>query len=158
MITIEEQNDVTLDDLDIQVLKLSSGDEIMGILVSDDTLDLLLSRGEITVEDYDEAEERSNYFVSVESPVKVNTVIRDSSTYSFFTQYNPFARNSILDIDLNHIITNYRVNDDAKLHYIRIVNDMRESATFDELDSSDSNDDSNDSNNDKIIVNKSVMH
>jgi len=157
MITIEANNEITLDELDIQLLKLSSGDEIIGLLVTNETLDILLSRGEITEDEYDETMEQMRYFISIESPIKVNTIIRDSSTYSFFTQYNPFARRSLLDIDLDHVITQYPVNDDAKLHYIRIVNDMRKSATFDELDSGDTNDGSNDSSA-NIIVNKSVMH
>jgi hypothetical protein len=116
-----EDNALELAD-DIQVLKLSSGETIVTRVLEYTSVD----------ENGNETDEDEEPVMIVLDPLLITSVQNgDSSMYSIFSRWNPFAKDNISFVSPYHIIASSNCSDEVAIRYNEILISMHKDSTED---------------------------
>ena len=102
----------SLDDINIQLFKLSSGDEIISLVY----------------------EEPGGMLIGLENPLLLHMKVSNEGHQFAFSDWSPMAKNrGKINLNPSHVISQAEAEDEVKERYIRMCLRMRE----DELDDED---------------------
>ena len=113
-----------LNDVNIRHIKLSTGEELIAIVLSDD---------EISEED------RESSLLVVQRPMKIRTHHTDTSISFLFYEWQPLSRSDICYINPMHIVSHVECDNEIKGQYVNVcVNGDNDLPPSEPLDSESS--------------------
>ena len=103
----------SLDDINIQLFKLSSGDEIISLVY----------------------EEPGGVLIGLENPLLLHMKVNNDGHQFAFSDWSPMAKNrGKINLNPSHVISQSEAEDEVKERYIRMCLRMREDELNDEDD------------------------
>jgi hypothetical protein len=98
-----------LSDVNIRHLKLSTGEELIAIVLDQEELD---------------SDDRSPGLMVLQRPMKIHTVEKDNMMSFLFYEWQPLSKSDVCYINPMHVVSHVECDDQVKGQYINVcVND-----------------------------------
>jgi len=91
---------IELDDVNIRHIKLSTGEEIIGLVLVDEKL--------------------SNELLTIQKPMMIKTIQKDDSMSFLFYEWQPLSKTDTCCINPTHIVSHVECDNEVKGQYVNI--------------------------------------
>lgn len=94
-----------LEDVNIRHIKLSTGEELIAVVLDNDELD---------------SEDRSLGLMVVQRPMKIRTVHTETSVSFLFYEWQPLAKSDVCYVNPMHVVSHVECDNDVKGQYLNV--------------------------------------